>query len=223
MKKYFLLLVFVPAIVLAQNTIQKDYGNFDEIKVLNGISVKLVKGEEGKITITGEEADNVVVINRNGKLRIRMQTKKVFNGDKTQVTVQFNKIEVIDANENSYIISNDELNTNTLIIRTQEGAEVKAVINVDRLEVKAVSGGIVDARGRADVQDVIINSGGQYDAKELKSKQTTVVINAGGNAKIYATDFASAKVRAGGRIEIYGKPKQVDKDTFIGGNILLMN
>lgn len=207
--------------VVAQE--KKDMGKFEDIKIFNGISVKLVPGESGRVTITGENAKDVVLVNRNGTLRVRMKTSKVFRGDLTQVVIEYHRIDVIDANENAYVMVEGELKNITLQINAQEGAEVKATINTDRLDAKAITGGILDLRGRADVQDITVKAGGQYDAKDLISKQTIIVLSAGGSAKVYATDYAEAKTRAGGRIEIFGNPKEVKKDSFLGGNILEMN
>ena len=63
------------------------------------------------------------------------------------------------------------------------------------------------------------NSGGIYEGKDLKTNQTTITANAGGEADIFATDFVDAKVRAGGDITIYGKPKQINQKVVAGGNI----
>lgn len=218
-----ILVLIFSTVLVSQAQVQKNMGKFDEIKIFNGISVKLIPGESGKVTITGENADDVVLVNRNGKLRVRMKTSKVFRGDQTQVVIQYGKIDLIDANENAFVLVEGELKNTTLQINAQEGAEVKATVNTDRLEARAISGGILDLRGRADMQDVTVKAGGQYDAKDLISKQTIVVLSAGGGAKVYASDYAEAKTRAGGRIEIYGNPKEVKKDSFLGGNILEMN
>ncbi|MEZ4786897.1 MAG: hypothetical protein R2790_03200 [Flavobacterium haoranii] len=41
----------------------------------------------------------------------------------------------------------------------------------------------------------MVNSGAKYEADELESKQTTITANAGGIARIYATDYVNAKVK----------------------------
>lgn len=223
-KKISSALIFSFVSFLAVNAqVKKDMGKFDNIKIFNGISVKLVPGESGRVTITGENAEDVVLVNRNGKLRVRMKTSKVFRGDQTQVVIEYGKIDIIDANENAFVLVEGELKNTTLKINAQEGAEVKATLNTDRLEARAITGGILDLKGRADVQNVTVKAGGQYDAKDLISKQTTIVLSAGGGAKVFASDYAEAKTRAGGRIEIFGNPKEVKKDSFLGGNILEMN
>jgi hypothetical protein len=43
--------------------------------------------------------------------------------------------------------------------------------------------------------------------------------HAGGEAAIFATNSVDAKVRAGGDITIFGKPKQINKKIIAGGTI----
>ena len=57
-------------------------------------------------------------------------------------------------------------------------------------------------------------------ASELHTSQTSISVAAGGKAEIYATALVDAKVKAGGSIYIYGKPKQINKEVFIGGTII---
>jgi hypothetical protein len=65
----------------------------------------------------------------------------------------------------------------------------------------------------------LVNSGGVYEAEKLITQQTIITSNAGGEADIYATNFVDAKVRAGGDITIYGKPKQINQKVIAGGSI----
>ncbi len=65
-----------------------------------------------------------------------------------------------------------------------------------------------------------INTGGQFDGKSLDTEQTTVNVNAGGSADVNASEYVEAKVKAGGTIKIFGNPKVIDKQTFLGGKIL---
>lgn len=64
-----------------------------------------------------------------------------------------------------------------------------------------------------------MNSGGIYKAEKLVTNQTVITNNAGGEADIFATDLVDAKVRAGGDITIYGKPKQINQKVIAGGTI----
>jgi hypothetical protein len=66
---------------------------------------------------------------------------------------------------------------------------------------------------------VIINSGAILEAKKLNTEQTIITANAGGEADIFAKEFVDAKVRAGGIIQIFGKPKQINQKIIAGGTI----
>jgi hypothetical protein len=91
------------------------------------------------------------------------------------------------------------------------------------VNVKASAGGIIDVSGKAINQDVVITSGGILKAIDLHTTQTKISVAAGGKSEIHATTLVDAKVKAGGSIFIYGKPKQINKEVFIGGTILEKN
>ncbi|MCB0375323.1 MAG: DUF2807 domain-containing protein [Sinomicrobium sp.] len=223
MKKIsFIILLLCSAIpALAQEEITRQISDFSEIKVFDGISAELVRSEENKIVVSGDEASQVEVIHKNGKLKIRMKAELVFNGHKTFVKVYHTgMVDIIDANENAYITASEPLKQIDLELRAQEGGEIDLNVDVQRLNVKSVTGGKIEAKGSAKNQDVNVNTGGQYEADGLLTEQTTVNVNAGGRAYINASEYVEAKVRAGGTIRIYGDPKVIDKQTFLGGRII---
>jgi threonine dehydrogenase-like Zn-dependent dehydrogenase len=88
------------------------------------------------------------------------------------------------------------------------------------LNVKAISGGVVQASGNSKNQNIDINTGGQYKGKELHTEKTDVIIRAAGEALVHATKEVTAKVRAGGSVYIYGNPEKVDENTVFGGKIV---
>jgi hypothetical protein len=110
-----------------------------------------------------------------------------------------------------------------LDLNAKSGAEINIEIDVDKVNIKASAGGIIDVSGKATNQDVVITSGGILKAIDLHTKQTTISVAAGGKSEIHATTLVDAKVKAGGSIFIYGKPKQINKEVFIGGTILEKN
>lgn len=112
-----------------------------------------------------------------------------------------------------------KLNPLLFEINAKEGSILRLTLDVGKLNVRVANGSTINLEGKADNQDVLVNSGGIYDAQNFKTKQTTITANAGGNANVYATDLVEAKVRAGGDITIYGKPKQINQKVIAGGSI----
>ena len=90
---------------------------------------------------------------------------------------------------------------------------------VQKLKIRAVTGGIIKIQGKSINQDVTIGTGGILEAENLETEQTTVKITTGGEAQIRASQYVDAQVRAGGSITIFGNPKQIDKRTVLGGTI----
>jgi hypothetical protein len=219
MKKIILLgFVFLTQFTFAQTTI--DLGNFDQVKVFDKLNVVLIPSTENKAVITGTNQSDVEVVNKNGLLKIRMALTKTMSGDAIKVTLYFKKIQIIDANEGSTISCEDTFKQTSLDLGTQEGAQINVVLDVDRATIKAYSGGIINLKGKALTQLVSINSGGILQAREFITSQTTVNISAGGSAEVNASTLVDAKVKAGGTVTIYGKPKQIKEETFMGGSIL---
>jgi hypothetical protein len=83
--------------------------------------------------------------------------------------------------------------------------DTNILLDVEKLKSKVSDGSTVSLEGKASTQDVLVNSGGIYEAKKLLTSQTTITANAGGQAAVFATNVVDAKVRAGGEITIYGK------------------
>ena len=222
MKYIFYILFLVSFSTNAQQgLLEQNLKKFTELKVFDGISVELIKAKENKIEVTGSDVDQVAIVNKRGRLKIRMEIDKIFSGYKTFVKLYHTEdITLIDANENAYIEVIKPLKQINVTLRAQEGGEIKAALKVQRLELKSVTGGNIVTKGKAKNQNVLINTGGVYEGDALKTEQTSVNVNAGGKAYINASKYVEATVRAGGKIRIYGEPKIIDKKTFLGGRII---
>ncbi|HEX9151214.1 MAG TPA: head GIN domain-containing protein [Flavobacterium sp.] len=219
MKKLVIItLVFLSQMANAQVT--RNLGDFDEVKVFDKITVKLIPASENKVVITGDRAEEVETVNKNGELKIRMPFPQLLSGNNVVVKLYFNTIESIAASEGSSVSSEADFKQTILNLNAKSGAEIKVDINVEKVNIKASAGGIVNVSGKATNQDVVIISGGILKAKDLHTTQTSISVAAGGKSEIYATTLVDAKVKAGGSIYIYGKPKQINKEVFIGGTII---
>jgi hypothetical protein len=224
MKRLFTLLVLIFAVSLtAQNSIEKTIGEFTELKVFDLIEVEMIKSNENKVTISGKNNKDVVVNNKNGKLKIKMNIEKLFDGNNTKVTLYYTTVDVLDANEGAKIYSNDEIKQFELDLRSQEGGTINAVCDVSYLNVKAVTGGIVEVSGKSKKQNISLLTGGIFKGENNETENTEVSINAAGEAYINAGKVVDIKIRAGGDVFIYGNPETVNESKVLGGRVKLMN
>lgn len=198
---------------------EREVGSFSKVTSFDQIDVLLIPSDENKVILSGAGSEEVELINKNGELKIRMPLTKLLAGDNVSATVYYTNLEAIEANEGSRISSEAVFEATAFDVKAKEGAQIKIKIDVDRLTLRAANGSVINIEGSATSQDVLVNSGGVYEAEKLITQQTIITSNAGGEADVYATNFVDAKVRAGGDITIYGKPKQINQKVIAGGSI----
>ena len=218
--KKVLIVVFA---LVAQATfaqVTKNLGDFNVIEVFDKLSVKLIPSSENKAVITGNREDEVELVNNNGTLKLRMPFPKLLSGDDISIKLYFINIDGISASEGSYVSSESVFKPTIMDLNAREGAEINIKLDAQKVNVKAVTGGIIELSGEAINQDATIMSGGVLKSRELNTSQTSINVYAGGNAEINASTLVDAKVKAGGSVYIYGKPRQVNKETLFGGKII---
>jgi hypothetical protein len=200
--------------------VSKSLGNFTTVRAFDQINVTLVKSTENKIEIRGDKAADVDVVTRGNDLKIRMKFTKMLQGEDIEATVYYTgNINQVEASEGAFVSSADTFKGTAFKVDAKEGATIKLNLEVSKLNSNAGMGGILELSGTATNHDAVLKSGGILKAKSLETGQTVIAINAGGEAYIHATDLVEAKTRAGGDINIYGNPKQVNENKTAGGSI----
>ncbi|WP_127141165.1 head GIN domain-containing protein [Flagellimonas marinaquae] len=222
MKKIYTLgLLLLPLVMFSQRIIDTEVGEFNKIKVFDLIEVNLIQSDENKIMIKGWNVDDIKWTNKNGTLKLRMQLDKKFQGEDTLIEVYYTNLDVIDGNEGAQITCNEMVQKSRIELRVQEGATIRIGMDVDYADIRAVTGGIVQASGLAKNQTVVINTGGIFEGRELRTSTTDVKISAGGEADVFASELVDINVRAGGDVYVYGNPQTVNKKTFVGGRVYI--
>lgn len=219
MKKILIVAFVVMSQLLTAQEVSKNLGDFTSVSVFDQINVTLVKANENRIVVKGSRAEDVEIVTKNNELKVRMKLTKLLQGEDVSATIYYKSINKIEASEGSYVGSSDTFKVNNFDINVKEGANVKLNVDAKTASTKAQSGGIVELTGSAGNHDIIITSGGIVKARSFETKTTNVTINAGGEADVNASQLVDAKTRAGGTIDIYGNPKQVNKKTALGGTI----
>ena len=207
---------------MAQNPITKDVGEFSEVKVFDLINVTMIKSDKNQVTIAGKNKRDVEVINKNGKLKIRMNIEESYDGNNTEIILYYSSVDTIDANEGAVITVNKTLEQFEIQLKAQEGGKITAQVKATETNIKAVTGGIINLSGVSKRQNVTIFTGGIYEAEEFKTESTKINVNAGGDARVNASELVQVKVRAGGDVYIYGNPKEIDEKRVLGGRVKRM-
>ena len=220
MKLHTLLFLFSCFLVSSQTPVSKSIGDFSELKVYDLINVELVESDENKIEITGEETSNVLIVQKNDVLKIKMRLNKSFNGNRTFVKLFYKKIDIIDVNEGAKVDSKSVFKQYELELKAQEGGEISVIADTKLLSIKTVTGGIINVSGTTESQNINIRTGGVYEGSSLQALNSEIKIKAGGIADVNSSELIEVRIVAGGDLIIHGKPKNVKQFNIVGGRII---
>jgi Putative auto-transporter adhesin, head GIN domain len=220
MKKLALLFILFSSITFAQDKRTLNLGEFNSIKVFTGLKVQLIQSSEQKIEISGKNQRYIIVKNKNGHLSIRLKLTESLRKYDFDIKLYTNRnIDVIDVNEGAHVFSDDTVNQLNITLKAQEGSFISIPLDVKYLTVKIISGSNIKTKGKAKSQDVRVGQGGVYDAYNLETEQTKVIVATGGKAEISVSDILDASVRLGGNVYYKGNPDIKKSRKFIGGVI----
>jgi hypothetical protein len=220
--KRVILMAFLGITQFISAQVVKNVGDFSTVRVFDQINVTLVKGNEQKIEIRGTRAEDVEVVTKGSDIKIRMKFSKLLKGEKIDAILYYKNVDQVEASEGSFVGSADTFKATAFSVNAKEGSTIKLNLDVQKLKSVGNSGGILEITGTAANHDALLTSGAILKGKNLTTAQTAITVNAGGEAEVYATDLVEAKTRAGGDIDIYGNPKQVNKSTTAGGDITVV-
>lgn len=217
--KNLLLLVFcffVGGWVHAQ--VEKNVGDFSSLRVSDRIVLDLVQSDENRVEVFGDDAENVVIKNKNGRLVIRMEISKFMQGDKVEATLYFKDLDEIIAANGAFVQNSKEIDFTSLDLTANKGGNIELSVQANSLDAKAASGAQIALSGKTDHFKARINSGGKIDAEDFEADTADLGITAGGDLTAHVATTVEAKINMGGDIYIYGNPEISEKVTA-GGKV----
>lgn len=224
MKNFVCIILLSVGFILNAQESKHDLGNFDKVFAYDNLPVTLIKSNENKAIVTGESRSEVEFDIDGMTLRIKLGIDNLWDDDNnTEVVVYYKSLHEVRAKRNASITIQDKIKTDLFTLEAQEGGDVTGNFKVDHLTAFVRSGGEITPSGSAENQEVSINTGGKYYAKNLESDYLNINIKAGGVADVMVTGKVTAKVRAGGTVNVYGNPEEIDKSTLFGGDVVRKN
>jgi hypothetical protein len=197
----------------------KDITAFTTLKVFDKIPVQLVASDSYKAEVSGTMAEEVEFVNSGNELRIRMKPTKLLQGDDIKILLYYQNITDIQASQGAKVTSSDIVKSTRLGLTSNEGSHIDLTVNANVIDGKVNTGGVLKLSGTADSQSVVVNTGAKYNGQSLQTDVTSITTNAGGQASVNANESVDATTRAGGIIDIYGKPKSKKDKKIAGGKI----
>lgn len=212
---YILLLFTIPT--LSQIKIDRDLGEFSKVAVYDGINLELVKSQENKVEITGKNTSFVVVKNKNGDLKIRLNLERRFSGDRTKVKLFYKTIYNIISHEGSNVFSKDTIKQADLNIKANTGSTQNMLINLNTFNTTAATGANINVSGRAEYHDSSVSTGAEINAEKLITTETYASATTGGVLNVSAIKELEANSKLGGIINVHEQTDKITETISVGG------
>jgi len=200
----------------------RSVGEYDKVAVGGSFDVKLVAGEEGKLTIRIDEnlLEYLVTKVEDGKLKIRW--KKGINISTRKgilITVPFKDIEGVSLAGSGNVYSEDMIKSDNFRAALSGSGNLKLSVKSQNVSSAISGSGNIDLNGETNQLKCSISGSGDIRAYELKSNDADIRISGSGNIKVYVNENLKARIAGSGNIYYKGNPKRQDTKVSGSGNV----
>jgi hypothetical protein len=225
MKKFLIVfLACISSAVFAQEVETRNLASFTGVKVSEGISVYLKKGdkESARIEVTGTNPSNVITEVSGSYLKVHMRDGN-YRSVNAKVYVTFVSIEKLFASSAGNLYSSETIKGNNMEINASSAGTIEVVVDAGRLEASASSAGDVEIKGKARSVIMDASSAGEVDAYDLEAEDAEIEASSAGAVKISVKSGLDARASSGGSIRYRGNPDKSNTTSSSGGSVKKSN
>ena len=219
MKKiiYILALVVLPNLLSAQT--ERKIGDFQKLSVYDGINVELIKSETNRVEITGKNTAYIVVKNKNGDLKIRLNVERRFSGNRTKVSVFYKSLYSIISHEGANVFSKDTINQADLNLKANSGSRQNMIVKLNTLQATATAGAKINVNGIAKYQELSATTGAEIMASKLENEEANAVSTTGALIDVSTRKDLKVNSKIGGVINVHTKTDKITEKISVGGAV----
>ena len=203
-----------------------NYTDFSEVEVSGALKVKIIQGEEYRVSYAYSGSDNAiseVEIDRRGRtLEIshgrQWNQDRADDLDKLLIVVEMPDITDLSATGASKI----ELDTKqggTLTLKAVGASTINANVEVARLKIDMNSASNINLSGECDQFYAEGSGGANLNAYDLNVQDAELDLSSAASAKVDVSDRLDANVSSGANISYKGNPRNKQFNKSTGGNI----
>ena len=222
MKRFILALLIIPSLLVSQEEINRSLGEFTKLSIYDGINVELIKSDENKVEASGENTRFVVVKNKNGNLKIRLNVQKRFSGDRTMVKLYYKNIYSFIAHEGSNIFSKDTIKQADLKIKGHTGSRIDIPVELNSISVTSTAGAKITLRGSSTYLEASSATGSEINARNMVIEDGEVSALSGSMVDVRAETSLEAIARIGGVINVHSKTERITEKVSLGGSVIYL-
>ena len=206
-------------------TIERSTGDYDAIAISGWFDVDLVAGNEGEISLKGEEnlLEHIITEVKDGKLVIKVEKglnlKPSTWKDGIRITVPVESIDAISLSGSGDIVGKTTIKTDNFKTSMSGSGDITLVIESRTLEATMSGSGDIMLSGSTSDFEATISGSGDIKAYELEADHVNATVSGSADIKVTANKSLKARVSGSGDIHYKGNPEKVDTKTSGSGDI----
>ena len=207
-------------------TEERNVGSYDEISVSGWFDVELISGEEGRLTLRGEEnlLEYIETEVKNGKLQIK--NRKGYNLQSSSwksggilVTVPVEDVSAVSMSGSGDVKGKTKLASDYFELVMSGSGDMELEIESDEMDVTLSGSGDMDLAGSCGKLQVRVSGSGDVNAYELSAREVDAVVSGSADIKVTASEAIKARVSGSGDIHYRGNPEKIDSKTSGSGDV----
>ena len=206
-------------------TIVRSTGDYEGIAVSGWFDVDLVSGNEGEITLQGEEnlLEYIITEVKDGKLVIK--TEKGVNlkssswKSEIRITVPVESISSVSMSGSGDIVGKTKIKSDKFSTAMSGSGDITLDIESNSLSASMSGSGDITLSGATKDFDATISGSGDIEAYNLEADNVSATVSGSADIQVTAKKSIKARVSGSGDISYRGNPEKVDTKTSGSGDI----
>jgi putative autotransporter adhesin-like protein len=206
-------------------TVERSTGDYDAVAVSGWFDVDLVDGNEGDITLNGEEnlLEHIITEVKDGKLVIKVE--KGYNlkpsswKEGIRITVPVESINSVALSGSGDIVGKKTIKASNFKTSMSGSGDITLAVESNSVNASMSGSGDITLSGSTTNFDVTISGSGDIKAYELEADNVDATVSGSADIKITAKQKLKARVSGSGDISYKGNPEKVDTKTSGSGDI----
>ena len=196
--------------------------DYDQVKVVGSLTVDLVSGNEGSISVTADDNlhEYIEIESNDGVLKVKMK-KGVSYSSKHDIVVKvpFKDLSEVSLTGSGDVRSESPIKGSNLSLMVTGSGDMVLAVDGDTVDAKITGSGDMKLSGSANNLEVKVTGSGDFEGYTLNAASTEVYVSGSGDAEVNAKNNLKARVSGSGDIRYTGNPGKSDTKVMGSGSI----
>lgn len=206
-------------------TLVRTTPDYEHIAISGSFDIELADGQEGKITLKGDEniLDHIITEVNNNKLVIKVEKGYNLNSSFWKkgvfITIPVESIASLTLSGSGNIIGKKTIKSDYFETSISGSGDVTLSLSTQSVKTSMSGSGDMALSGNTSNFEVNISGSGDINAYDLIADNVNVAVSGSANVEVTANQTIDAKVSGSGNIDYRGNPEKVNSKVSGSGDI----